>query len=235
MNTWSTEIAYAIGLITTDGNLSKDKRHITLTSTDIDQLQTFCRCLNLKNRICLSPPGSYSKNRCYKVQFSNVRFYNWLLTIGLMANKTFNLLSLTIPDKYFPDFLRGHLDGDGSVIYYVDRHNKYKGKTYTYNRLYITFRSCSLSHIKWLQESINRILDIKGSLSGWRNKKKKNRKTLWTLRFCKKDSLVLLNYIYYKTDLPCLLRKKNIADNFLKLSNMHETNYAHRGTRIHSG
>lgn len=215
MNTWSAKIAYAIGLITTDGSLSKDKRHITLTSTDKQQLRTFRKCLGLKNKICLNPPGNYSKNRCYRVQFSCVEFYDWLLTIGLKANKTFILSSLTIPDKYFSDFLRGHLDGDGSVIYYVDKHNKYKDKTYTYDRLYVTFRSGSLSHMKWLQDNINRILKIKGSLSGWKNKKKNNRRILWTLRFCKKDSLRLLKYLYYSPQLPCLLRKRKVADSFL--------------------
>lgn len=31
---WSPKIAYAVGLITTDGSLSKDGRHIDLTSKD---------------------------------------------------------------------------------------------------------------------------------------------------------------------------------------------------------
>lgn len=212
MNTWSTKIAYAIGLITTDGSLSKDKRHITLTSVDKQQLRTFRKCLGLKNRICPNPPGSYSKNKCYRIEFSNVKFYNWLLTIGLMANKTFDLSSLIIPDKYFSDFLRGHLDGDGSVICYIDKHNKYKGKIYTYKRLYVTFRSGSLAHMKWLQDNISRILKIKGSLSGW---KKKNRRTAWSLRFCKKESLLLLKYLYYNQQVPCLMRKRKIAYSFL--------------------
>lgn len=48
---WSNELAYAVGLIATDGNLSKDGRHIELTSKDTEQLETFKRCLKLKNRI----------------------------------------------------------------------------------------------------------------------------------------------------------------------------------------
>lgn len=40
---WSSDLAYAIGLITTDGSLSIDGRHINLTSKDIDQVETFAR------------------------------------------------------------------------------------------------------------------------------------------------------------------------------------------------
>lgn len=215
MKLWSHDIAYAIGLITTDGNLSKDKRHISLTSTEKQLLRTFRKCLDIKNRICNNPSGSYSKNQCFKITFGNIRFYNQLLQIGLMPNKTFKLGILKIPNKYFADFLRGHIDGDGSIICYVDRHNRYKGKIYDYNRLYVTFRSSSLPHIEWIRQRIKQILGIKGSLSGWKNKKKFNTKLLWSLRFCKKESLVLLRYLYYKQNLPCLQRKRNIADSFI--------------------
>ena len=35
------------------------------------------------------------------------------------------------------------------------------------------------------------------------------------LKFGKKESIRLLQWIYYKKDLPCLLRKREIADKFL--------------------
>ncbi|MBI4974799.1 MAG: LAGLIDADG family homing endonuclease, partial [Candidatus Omnitrophica bacterium] len=209
---WTSDIAYAIGLITTDGNLSKDRRHISLTSSDEQLLQTFKRCLHLENRI--GPAGGKSKKQCYKVTFGSTRFYNQLLKIGLMPNKTFNLSSMKIPKRYFADFLRGHMDGDGSIIHYVDKHNKYKEKIYTYDRLYITFRSASFPHIKWIRQCIKNALGINGSLSGWKSRKNDNRKVMWTLRFCKTDSLVLLKYLYYKKYLPCLQREKNIASSF---------------------
>lgn len=107
MMRWTPNLAYAIGLIATDGNLSKDKRHISLTSTDKQLLRTFKSCLRLKNRICLNPSGGEARKQCYKVTFGDVKFYNQLLKIGLMPNKTFNLSYLKIPKKYFADFLRG--------------------------------------------------------------------------------------------------------------------------------
>ena len=210
---WSPQISYVIGLITTDGNLSIDKRHISLTSTEKQQLRTFRKCLNINNRICDNPS---QKTMCYKVTFGNVKFYNKLLKIGLMPTKTSKLGPLNIPNKYFADFLRGHIDGDGSIICYTDKHNSYKGKVYTYHRLYVTLRSASHRHIKWIQRRIYNNLNIKGCLNGWKSPRAENLKTLWTLRFCKNESLVLLKYLYYDKDAPCLRRKRNVAISFLR-------------------
>jgi hypothetical protein len=48
---WNTNLAYAIGLITTDGSLSSDGRHIIFVSKDVALIKTFKRCLGLRNRI----------------------------------------------------------------------------------------------------------------------------------------------------------------------------------------
>lgn len=48
---WSPQLAYAVGLLTTDGNLSKNGRCITMRSSDVPLLKTFKECLNLKTRI----------------------------------------------------------------------------------------------------------------------------------------------------------------------------------------
>lgn len=48
---WSPEIAYAVGLIATDGCLSIDGRHLDFTSKDIQLLETFKKCLELKSKI----------------------------------------------------------------------------------------------------------------------------------------------------------------------------------------
>lgn len=44
---WNTKFAYAVGLMTTDGCLSKDKRHIDFTSKDLEQILNFQKCLNI--------------------------------------------------------------------------------------------------------------------------------------------------------------------------------------------
>ena len=97
---WTPQIAYAVGLITTDGNLSSDNRHIDFTSKDIESIKTFKKCLNLKNKTGLKK-DSRSNKTYYRIQFGNVNLYRWLLKIGLTPNKTKTIGKLAIPDEFF--------------------------------------------------------------------------------------------------------------------------------------
>lgn len=67
---WNVNLAYAVGLIASDGCLSKDGRHIDLTSTDIDQIQTFARILKLSNKISTNQVRIQSRK--YVIGFSSV-------------------------------------------------------------------------------------------------------------------------------------------------------------------
>jgi len=200
---WSPELAYAIGLITTDGSLSSDGRHFDFTSTDIQLLETFKKCLKINNKITSKSSGfsgyANSKN-AYHVQFGDVTLYRWCTKIGLMPNKTKKLGVLLIPEKYFFDFLRGHLDGDGCI-------RKYQDPVYQNSqRLYVNFCSASLTHLKWLQNTINKLLTIKGFM-------RKN--PIYYLTYAKNDSVKLLKSLYHSDNLPCLKRKFMIARSFL--------------------
>lgn len=213
---WTPELAYAVGLITTDGNLSSDGRHISLTSSDLQLLTTFKYCLGLSNQITKNPKGSYSKKQSYKIQFGDVSFYKWLQEIGLMPHKTSQLNKISVPNEFFRDFLRGHLDGDGSVVTYEDRYNTFKNPKYVYTRLYVNFLSASPKHILWIYQKIKEIINIKGDINNDRNRKRnENKKIVWKLRFAKKASLKLLLWLYYKPYLPCLERKRETATRFL--------------------
>src|SRR3972149_4723711 len=98
---WSGNFAYAIGLITTDGSLSKDGRHINLTSKDKEQITNFSKVLNLKNKIGLKYSSYTHQKKYYQIQFGNVKFYKFLVRIGLFPNKTKTLGELKIPKIYF--------------------------------------------------------------------------------------------------------------------------------------
>ena len=98
---WSTAFAYAIGLITTDGNLSKDGRHLNMTSKDENLVITFKECLGIKNKIGKKTREKSKIKRYFQVQFGDKNFYEFLLSIGLMPAKSKILNDINIPDKYF--------------------------------------------------------------------------------------------------------------------------------------
>ncbi len=191
---WSSKLAYVVGLITTDGSLSIDGRHINLTSKDIEQIELFALILNLKNKIGTKRSGYAPQNKYYQIQFGNVSFYRFLQNIGLTPNKTKTLGKLRIPDKHFADFLRGHLDGDGCTYSYWDPRWKSSFMFYT------VFMSASKRHLEWIRDKIYSFYRIEGKLST-------HQKSMYHLRFAKNSSLVLIKKIYYKNPIPCLERK----------------------------
>lgn len=199
--TWSKGLAYVVGLMATDGNLSSDRRHMDFTSSDIDLIVTFKRLLGIKNRITNKISG-YNGKPCPHIQFGSVVFYKWLTNIGLMPNKSLKLGELKIPDRYFFDFLRGSLDGDGNIRVYND--SVFPNSI----RLYTRFASASPAHLTWLRKCINEALGIKGH-------RRQYGKNIFELSFAKNDSKVLLNAIYYHKYVPCLKRKRKIAEPFL--------------------
>ena len=199
---WTPEMAYAIGLLTTDGNLSKDGRHIDLTSKDIQLLQTFKRCLHIDTRICYKKGGLTGK-KYPRIQFSNAKFYRELIKIGLMPNKSKVLGEIDVPDNIFIDFLRGHFDGDGCCYSFWDK--RWPNSFMFYTR----FISASPDHITWLQKKIRYLIKITGSIQ-------KGAGVLY-LEFAKSESKLLWEKIYYKKNIPCLLRKRRKIENILKI------------------
>src|SRR5438093_1247345 len=102
---WDPEVAYAVGLIATDGNLSRDGRHMSVTSKDQDLIETLRRCLRLSNSI--SRIQNRTGNFYHKVQWCDRRLYDWLLSIGLTPAKSLTLGPLAVPDECFAAFFRG--------------------------------------------------------------------------------------------------------------------------------
>lgn len=192
---WSPQFAYAIGLLTTDGSLSKDGRHIVFTSKDIDLIKNLQKSLGINCKISRKASGSQKLRKYYFIQVSDVLFYQFLVSIGLAPNKTKILNDLKIPDEYFFDFLRGHFDGDGTFYSYWDSRWKSSFMFYT------VFVSASKNHIDWLRRKINKMVNLRGHITNHNN-------SLYQLKYAKKESLVLISQMYRSKNIICLPRKR---------------------------
>ncbi|MBI3589415.1 MAG: hypothetical protein HY093_03325 [Candidatus Liptonbacteria bacterium] len=202
---WSPEFAYAIGLLATDGNLSSDRRHLDFTSKELEQVKNFRECLGVKNKIGSKKSGE--GNKSFRIQIGDVNFYKFLVGIGLSAGKSKTIEAVIIPEKYFFDFLRGHLDGDGSFHSYFDPRWRSSYMFYT------IFMSASKKHIDWLREEINKVLKINGHIS------KSITDSTYKLKYAKAESLKLLPKLYYHTDIVCLSRKRRKIEKALAVAN----------------
>jgi len=195
---WSAELAYAIGQITNDGNLSKDKRHIIFVSKDLQLIKTFQNCLGLKSKkIGLKGSGFSPEKKYYFVQFSDIKLYKFLITIGLLTAKSKSLNKIRIPKKFFSAFIRGLFDGDGSFYSYLDK------RWPSSFLFYLSFCSASLKHLSWLRREIKKQFKISGHIN------KQAYSGVHQLKYAKKEAKILIKQMYPSGKVPCLKRKYN--------------------------
>ena len=208
---WSPDIAYVVGLIATDGNLSSNGHSCSITSKDLDLLETVRACLDLRTR--MSPVRGGYGTTCHRVQWSDRRFYHWLVGIGLTPAKSLTLGPLAIPDEHFADFLRGCIDGDGCILVYTDRYHTTKDTRYVYERLYVSLYSASRPFVEWIQTTVHRLAGVSGTIND--SNKGQGRRPISALRYAKAESIQVIAWMYYAPDVPCLARKRVKAERFL--------------------
>lgn len=201
---WSPTFAYAIGLLATDGNLSSDDRHLNLTTKDEDLALQFKECLRLTNKIGRkSRGGNLTDKKYYVIQFGDKNFYEYLVSIGITPAKSKTMGALGIPKKYFIDFLRGCIDGDGTITFHKHPESKYP-------QLRIRLYSASKKFLEWIKEATAGVTKIEG---GW-IETDNNRMNI--LAYAIKDSIKLLNFLYYPGVEYYLKRKYTRAIPFMR-------------------
>ena len=196
---WSADLAYVVGLIASDGSLSKDRRHIDFTSKDMQLIELFAEAIGRKFTVSIKT--ARSSFSAYRVQFSDVALYDFLLDVGLTKNKSTTITSLNVPALYFSHFLRGVFDGDGSVYGF---HDKRWRSSFMF---YSVFYSASKPFLVYLQEVTQACIGIKGSIS--------TSQKFHRLQYAKKESVLLYHFLYKDDGGKSLSRKKVAFKNFI--------------------
>lgn len=200
---WSPVMAYVVGLIATDGCLSRDGRHVSFDSNDLPLVETFLRCLG-RPPIYRTMKTSIGNER-YQAQFSDVRFYRWLLEAGLTPRKSLTLGAIHVPREFFVPLARGLMDGDGSIYTLVHSPTKKVYPGYTFERLWVYFNSASERHIDWLRGEISTVLGLEGYIE--RRPSTAARNAFYRLKYGNQASKRLLRALYADPAAPRLERK----------------------------
>ena len=173
---------YLVGLVTSDGCLSGDGRHIDITSKERKFLEKIISVLGLVNKIGIKNKGKV--NQAYHFQITNKSLYEFLLSIGLTPNKSLTLKSLDTPEEYFFDFLRGLIDGDGCIQRWIHPSNNREQWSL---RIY----SGSKEFIEWLNKIAGELLKVSGKVH-------KNAANTWVLKYGKMAAKEIAKHCYYK-------------------------------------
>ncbi len=199
---WSKNIAYTVGLIASDGCLLSDGRHLDFTSKDAEQVENFVKAIGRK--LTISSKNNNLPYSGFRVQFSDVAYYDFLSQIGLTPTKSKTMGSLKIPDKLYSDFIRGVFDGDGTVYGY---HDPRWPTSFLY---YVGFTSASPAFLHYLRDTNARLYGLKGTSirSGTRAD---------TLTYGKKDSKLLYDAMYQDKNSLSLSRKKHKLEGFINI------------------
>lgn len=185
--------AYWLGFIFADGYVveRKDSRNyelgIELSIVDKSHLEKFNQSIrgNFKISTRMSSESVIDDRIIYSTETSLIRVYSVdmvrnLKKLGVVQNKTYKKDFPTVSDELFIPFVRGFMDGDGSIAS--------DGKS-------VYFTNPNKEFLIYLKNSLGRLLNVKtGSLY---------QETEWKSRFgiySQKDVSLYLNAIYEKSN-----------------------------------
>lgn len=193
---------YLLGAFLTDGCVQEyeTKKNVSLTSKDKDWLE------DIKKLIC-PELATYFHNGAWTFTIHSTELANWLINRQCTPRKSLTVTLPNIPEKYFSDFLRGCIDGDGTLGIYniLDK----RGKNPKW-RKHIVCGICSGSK-RFLLE-LNETLEEVGYHNTFSEEQRKDKNPLYRLTFRGRYALAIVNYIYYTNNQLSLSRKNNIAN-----------------------
>lgn len=115
---WSPDMAYVLGLLITDGCVSKAGA-VSLCINDRELLEKVKKTMRSEHSIT----ASKHQDGLHCFHFAREKLTKDLERLGVVPNKSLIVRFPKVPYEYLPDFIRGVFDGDGSVFFDKRRPN----------------------------------------------------------------------------------------------------------------
>lgn len=178
---WSNEMAYIFGFICADGNIAWDvvKGYYVLTITasakDKNHLE------KIRKIIKSTKPLLYTEStNSYRLIVNSKTMCRKLMSLGVVPKKSLILKFPKVATQYIKDFIRGYVDGDGSMRYFARERSPY---------FELSISSGSKDFLIVLEHKINDMLGIRSRIS-------KNKNECYLLRYSCTRGLKLAEWLY---------------------------------------
>lgn len=205
---------YLLGAFLTDGCMKSDR--VCLSSKDRDWLES------IKDLICKDLKIKKDGKNCYRLSIYNKIIREWLFSHGCIPNKSLILSVPKVPEQFLPDFLRGCIDGDGTIA-----HKQYKRMRGSKESLFYSTHYSLTSASKDFVDGICSILQnnkLNYSLIVSRPGTKKSKidgriinhkNNIYYITGGHRSAFKFLNWVYYPNHKLSLSRKKDIANKII--------------------
>lgn len=199
----NNETAYWLGFIYTDGNVTRTTLNIGLQKRDLGHLEKFTRSIESDKKIYYN-----ASSNSYNLTINSPIMTNDLREIGLYENKSKTIkFPESISEEYLHDFIRGVIDGDGSIDMQYPT-NKYRVKTKT-AQIRVRIYSGSKDFIEILNEKMTTCFGVK------LKKINKTNKSTYEIAYSTNESIKIYDKLYYN-GCVCLDRKYESFKSFIE-------------------
>ena len=200
-------MAYVLGFIATDGCLVEHKNGyngLNITNKNKNILKKILEVMDSNHKISTKSSGHESNLKYFQMQIRDKTIYNTLLKLGLTPRKSKTIRMPNIPYEFLGNFVRGCLDGDGTVTVWQDPRWRHPWQMST------RFISGSLNFLYDMQKSLQESFGLtEGSIQ--------QVKRAHALCYSIADSVKLYLFIYKNVDGDLLfLRYKRDKFEFFK-------------------
>ncbi|MBL7131162.1 MAG: hypothetical protein ISS45_07155 [Candidatus Omnitrophica bacterium] len=194
-SSWSSNMAYILGLLITDGCISKTKNgsyRISLCLNDRDLLLKVAKTMGSDHTITES---KYQKDINVFI-FGREKIARDLLQLGMKPRKSLDVKFPEVPSEYLRDFIRGVFDGDGSVFYELRSKNSPLKTSFTSgSREFI----CTLEKVLQGLSMPKRVIYESGTTG---------KPISYMFRYSHKDSLKLFDIMYKNISNQLYMKRK---------------------------
>lgn len=118
---WSPLMAYVLGYWWADGYMrikpSTTAHEVEISSIDRSHLELIADAIGVNYYL----RQVSKKSACYEIVYCSKEMYNDLLALGGTPRKSRTARMPAVPDELLPHFIRGYIDGDGTLCWNGDR------------------------------------------------------------------------------------------------------------------